>query len=161
MKYKGKVSSKDILTKEELFDQLSIKEKGVVTDFNWLIFEDEKRQKEYYLSDSVLLTKINVLGIERYHRYKKELITSRGNVCRSIFIDKDFWESSIVNSTKNGLLKDVNLHINPINNIGSGSWCIGDKFNICGYSRVDNYLCIDPLTLTNDYGWRPLLEMRI
>lgn len=160
MRYRETVEGKTFLDKTELTSMFDVGV-NIDTNFNWLVFEIVEGMK-VCVGDSSVIAKISLEELNKVLNKKTGLTSLNNGECGHItLLTETIWINAIESLRKTYSDEQIKekLHLNPLANMGSGSWCYskGKTTNVCGYGGVDGSLTINPLTKTNDYGWRPVI----
>lgn len=151
MRYIDKIPSNSLIGSEDLLEATELVGRNVKTAFNWLVFKC-KRGALYYVADTVIATHINKEQILRGF-VKADHVVTIGDFDYMLELPDINLLESLSELIKGGVLLEEVL--NP--HQGVGSWMEDSQNNIFGYGELCNMMNISTLTLTKDYGWRPLL----
>lgn len=156
-KLKGVVTNGKLTNPQLILNKVKINS-GQITksDIEWFDIEtiDEDNTVKRYLFPNTNL--VNIIN----HTTIKNIEPKTINVGRKKYLiktlDKDFWYDVIVDLYINKLINEDELNLNFIHVYGSGIWLTNG--HVVGYSGINGYQFINPLTCTKDYGYRPYLE---
>lgn len=141
----------NFLSLGELLIHSEVTDGKIITDqFKWI--KGTVNCSTIYLANRTLLNKINFNALNFKKKFRHE---GRDYLIR--LLTKKEYEDWLLPLVNQCVLSDIFLKTNTVQYIGAGSWLSnGEVFGMCG---TNNLVAVDPLTISKDIGWRPVIEL--